>query len=174
MPEKQFRRRPSGLDRLAFLAIYGPVYEHSPWIAETVFDAGLEAVHDGPDGLHAAMRAVVEAASHEHQLALLRAHPDLAGRLAVRGELTARSASEQAGVGLDKCEPEELVKFTRLNEAYKAKFGIPFVMAIKGRERGEILAAFERRLGNDMTAEFRTALDEVHKIARFRLADLQA
>jgi OHCU decarboxylase len=169
MPDKQFRSSPSGLDRDAFLALYGQVYEHSPWIAETVFNAGLQPAHDGPDGLHAAMRAVVEAAPREHQLALLRAHPDLAGRLAVRGELTARSASEQAGAGLDKCGPEEFAKFTRLNEAYKAKFGIPFVMAVKGRKRDEILAAFERRLGNDMAAEYRTALDEVHKIARFRL-----
>ena len=172
MPQKPFRRPPSGLDRATFLALYGPVYEHSPWIAETVFDAGLRVVHDGPEGLHAAMRAVVEAASRERQLALLRAHPDLAGRLAVRGELTARSTSEQAGAGLDKCTPEEFAKFTWLNEAYKAKFGIPFVMAIKGRGREEILAAFERRMGNDMAAEVRTALDEVHKIARFRLDDL--
>jgi len=97
---------------------------------------------------------------------------DTVGRLAVRGELTARSASEQTGAGLDKCSPEEFAKFTRLNEAYKAKFGIPFVMAVKGRKRAEILATFERRLGNDMAAEFRTALDEVHKIARFRLDDL--
>ena len=169
MPMKQFRRPPTGLDRAAFLALYGPVYEHSPWIAEGVFDARLEAVHDSPEGLHAAMRAVVEAALRERQLALLRAHPDLAGRLAVRGELTAHSASEQAGAGLDRCSPEEFAKFTGLNEAYKAKFGIPFVMAVKGRKRDEILAAFEHRLANDMTTEFRTALDEVHKIARFRL-----
>ena len=174
MPMKQFRRPPTGLDRAAFLALYGPVYEHSPWIAEAVFDAGLQAVHDSPESLHAAMLAVVEAAPRERQLALLRAHPDLAGRLAVRGELTAHSASEQAGAGLDRCSPEEFAKFTELNEAYKAKFGIPFVMAVKGRKRDEILAAFERRLANDMATEFRTALDEVHKIARFRLADLQA
>jgi len=172
MPDKQFRRLPSSLDRPHFLALYGPVYEHSPWIAEAVFDAGLEAVHDGPDGLHAAMRAVVEAAPRERRLALLRAHPDLAGRLAVRGELTARSAAEQTGAGLDKCNPEEFTKFTRLNEAYKTKFGIPFVMAVKGHRRDEILAAFGRRLENDLAAEFRTALDEVHKIARFRLDDL--
>jgi len=174
MPQKLFRRPPSGLDRATFLALYGPVYEHSPWIAETVFDAGLQVVHDGAECLHAAMRAVVEAASRDRQLALLRAHPDLAGRLAIRGELTARSASEQAGAGLDKCSPEEFARFIRLNEAYKAKFGIPFVMAVKGRKRNEILSAFERRFKNNQAAEFRTALDEVHKIARFRLADLQA
>src|SRR5262249_31743464 len=122
MPDKRFRRPPTGLNRGDFLALYGPVYEHSLWIAEAVFDGGVGAAHDDPEGLHAAMRAVVEAAPQERRLALLRAHPDLAGRLAVRGELTALSASEQAGAGLDKCSPEEFAKFTRLNEAYKAKF----------------------------------------------------
>jgi len=172
MPAESLRRLPSQLDRATFVALYGPVYEHSPWIAEAVFDAGPGTVQDSPAGLHAAMRAVVDAAPQERQLALLRAHPDLAGRLAIGGELTAQSASEQAGVGLDTCSPAEFAQFNRLNDAYKAKFGIPFVLAVKGRKREEILAAFERRLGNDKTTEFRTALDEVHKIARFRLADL--
>ena len=172
MAGHRLKQSPRAMDGAAFLAAYGPVYEHSPWIAEAVFDTGLKAVHDGPNGLHAAMRAIVEAAPRDRQLALLRAHPDLAGRLAVRGELTTHSASEQAGAGLDKCSPEEFARFMRLNEAYKARFGIPFVMAVKGRNRNEILAAFERRLENGMAAEFRTALDEVHKIARFRLDEL--
>src|SRR5438270_13536304 len=118
------------------------------------------------------MVAAVEAAPRERQLALLRAHPDLASRLAIRGELTAHSTSEQAGAGLDKCSPEEFARFTELNGAYKAKFDFPFITAVKGRQRGEILAAFERRLGNDAATEFRTALDEVHKIALFRLREL--
>jgi len=172
MPAKRLRRPPSQLDRATFVSLYGPIYEHSPWIAEAVFDAGLGSVLDSPAGLHAAMRAVVDAAPQERQLALLLAHPDLAGRLAIGGELTAHSASEQAGAGLDKCSPTEFAQFNRLNDAYKAKFGIPFVMAVKGRKREEILAAFERRLGNDRTVEFQTALDEVHKIARFRLDEL--
>lgn len=172
MPAERLRRLPSQLDRATFVALYGPVYEHSPWIAEAVFDAGLGTVLDSPAGLHATMRAVVDASPQERQLALLRAHPDLAGRLAIRGELTAQSASEQAGAGLDKYSPTEFAQFNRLNDAYKAKFGIPFVMAVKGRKREEILAAFERRLGNDRTVEFQTALEEVHKIARFRLDDL--
>jgi OHCU decarboxylase len=172
MSAKHFQRPPSSLDRAAFLALYGPVYEHSPWIAEAVFDAGLTTAHDSPGGLHAALRAVVDAAPRERRLELLRAHPDLAGRLAVRGELTAHSASEQAGAGLDNCSPQDFAKFTRLNEAFKAKFGFPFIMAVKGRKREKILAAFERRIASDMAIEFQTALEEVHKIARFRLDDL--
>jgi 2-oxo-4-hydroxy-4-carboxy-5-ureidoimidazoline decarboxylase len=160
------------MDRAAVLAVYGPVYEHSPWIAEAVLEGGLSAEHDTAEGLQAAMAAVVEAASRERQLALLRAHPDLAGRLAVGGELTAQSAAEQAGAGLGDCSPEEFRRFTALNEAYTARFGFPFIIAVKGRSRGEILAAFERRIANDPAAEFRTALDEVHKIALLRLRAL--
>ena len=166
------RSSPGELDRPDFVAHYGGVYEHSPWIAEAVADGGLAPGLDGVDGLHRAMVAVVEAAPRERQLALLRAHPDLAGRLAMRGELTAASSAEQAGAGLDKCSPAEFARFNELNEAYKTKFGFPFIMAVKGRRRAEILAAFERRLGHDPATEFRTALDEVHKIALFRLQAL--
>jgi OHCU decarboxylase len=164
---------PGDLDRVAFVARYGGAYEHSPWIAEALFDRGPAARTSGAESLHRAMMAVVEAAPRERQLALLRAHPDLAGRLAVRGELTAASSAEQAGAGLDRCSPAEFARFTELNDAYKAKFGFPFIMAVKGRQRAEILAAFERRLGHDPAVEFRTALDEVHKIALFRLRDLR-
>jgi 2-oxo-4-hydroxy-4-carboxy-5-ureidoimidazoline decarboxylase len=166
------KRPPRGLSREAFLALYGPVYEHSPWIAEAVYDSGLPADDRTAEGLQAAMAAVVEAAPADQRLALLRAHPDLAGRLAIRGELTPQSAAEQAGAGLGDCSPAEFQRFTALNEAYKAKFGFPFIMAIKGRGPAEILAAFERRVGNDVAVEFRTALDEVHKIALLRLRDL--
>jgi OHCU decarboxylase len=165
------KQQSQALGRAAFLALYGPVYEHSPWIAEAVFDSGLTEDHRTAEGLQAAMAAVVEAAPHDRQLALLRAHPDLAGRLAIRGELTPQSAAEQAGAGLGDCSPSEFQRFTALNEAYKAKFGFPFIMAVKGRGRAEILAAFERRAGSDPAAEFRTALDEVHKIALLRLRE---
>jgi 2-oxo-4-hydroxy-4-carboxy-5-ureidoimidazoline decarboxylase len=172
LDRERFKQSPLDLNRAGFLALFGPVYEHSPWIAAAVFDSGL-----GPDCaevavLHETMRAVVEAAPRDRQLALLQAHPDLAGRLAVQGGLTRQSASEQAGVGLDRCSPEEFAAFTRLNQAYQAKFGFPFIIAVKGRSRAEILAAFERRLANSPSEEFRTALDEVHEIARFRLAAL--
>jgi 2-oxo-4-hydroxy-4-carboxy-5-ureidoimidazoline decarboxylase len=166
------KQPPRALSRAAFLALYGPVYEHSPWIAEAVFDSGLTDDHRTAEGLQAAMAAVVENAPPARRLALLRAHPDLAGRLAIRGELTPQSAAEQAGAGLGDCSSEEFQLFTALNEAYKAKFGFPFIMAVKGHSRAEILAAFEHRIGNDPALEFRTALDEVHKIALLRLRQL--
>lgn len=158
---------PGGLDRAGFLARYGGVYEHSPWIAEAVWQAG------DPPGTAAAladaMAARVEAAGNAAQLALLRAHPDLAGRLAVRGELTEDSTSEQAGAGLDRCSPEEFDEFRRLNDAYRARFGFPFILAVKGFDRAGILAQFRRRAGNGRAAEFREALNQVHRIARLRL-----
>lgn len=167
-----FRMRPTQLDRDAFLAAQGRVYEHSPWIAEALWSRGLTPAHDEIEGLHGALREIVEAAPRARQLALLNAHPDLAGRLAVRGELTAESSAEQAGAGLDRCSPEEFRRFTELNDAYKAKFGFPFILAVKGRTRAEILRNFEQRIHNDPATEFRTALDEVHKIALLRLRDL--
>ena len=167
-----FKQPPRTLDRDGFVARFGAVYERSPWIAETVFEEGLTPRHDRPSGLHEAMKKAVEASPRDQQLALLRAHPDLAGRLAMAGGLTVHSASEQAGAGLDQCTPEEFNRFTALNDAYKAKFGFPFIMAVKGRNRGEILAAFEARSANDAASEFRAALDEVHKIALFRLREL--
>ena len=167
-----FKRPPSGLDRTQFVALYGRVYEHSPWIAEAAWSMGLKARHDTVEGLHQELAAIVDAAPRERQSALLNAHPDLAGRLAVRGELTAESTSEQASAGLDKCSPEEFQRFTELNDAYRRKFPFPFIMAVKGKSRAEILEAFERRIHHDEGVEFRTALAEVHKIALLRLRDL--
>ncbi len=171
MSTQRFKQLPTGLERDAFVSHFGAAYEHSPWIAETVFETGLAPRHDRIAIMHEAMIAAVEAAPRERQLALLRAHPDLAGRLAV-GALTAHSKTEQAGAGLDECTGEEFKRFSQFNDAYKAKFGFPFIMAVKDRTRAEILTAFERRLGNDAASEFRTALDEVHKIALFRLREL--
>jgi OHCU decarboxylase len=161
--------RPSSLDRDAFVDAFGGVYEHSPWVAEAVFDAGLSAADDTVDALHARLRAVVEAAGAERQLALLRAHPELAGKLAVAGELTAASRSEQSGAGLDRCTPDEFARFTELNASYRAKFGFPFIIAVKGLTRADILTAFAARVGQHADAEHRTALDQVHRIARLRL-----
>jgi 2-oxo-4-hydroxy-4-carboxy-5-ureidoimidazoline decarboxylase len=167
-----FKRPPSGLDRAEFVGLYGRVYEHSPWIAETAWSKGLTPEHDTVEGLHSTLAEIVEAAPRERQLALLCAHPDLAGRLAMRRELTAESTTEQASAGLDKCSPEEFGRFTELNAGYKRKFPFPFIMAVKGRSRGEILEAFERRIQDGEDVEFRTALSEVHKIALLRLRDL--
>jgi OHCU decarboxylase len=164
------KMQPGGLDREGFLARYGGVYEHSPWIAGTVWDAG--AVPDDVATLAGAMAARVEEAVLAVQLALLRAHPDLAGKLAVRDELTPESISEQAGAGLDRCSPDEFAEFQRLNDAYKARFGFPFILAVKGHDRAAILDAFRRRVGHDRATEFRQALDQVHRIARNRLQAL--
>jgi OHCU decarboxylase len=167
-----FRKRPTAMTRPEFVKRFGGVYEHSPWVAEAVYDARLHPAHDGVKALHAAMIEAVETAPRERKLELLRAHPDLAGRLAIRGELTPSSTREQASARLDACTPAEYDRFQELNTAYRAKFGFPFIMAVRGKTRAEILAAFERRIHNEPDAEFRAALDEVHTIALLRLGDL--
>jgi len=161
---------PERISRDAFITRFGGVYEHSPWVVEAIFDDGNVA--DDLSQLAQAMAAVVDGASGERQLALLRAHPDLAGRLAVRGELTQASTDEQKSAGLDQCSREELEKFQHLNKAYTDRFGFPFILAVSGKTRTQILENFEVRLGNSPEQEFATALGEVHKIARIRLEKL--
>jgi OHCU decarboxylase len=158
----------AGPERAAFVARYGGVFEHSPWIAEAAYDAGPPAAD--PRAVHAALCAAFRAAPPERQLQVVRAHPDLAGKLAA-GALTADSAAEQAGAGLDRCTPEELARFQALNAAYRARFGFPFIMAVKGRSRAEILAAFERRIAHDPAAELQEALAQIERIAWLRLAE---
>ena len=111
-------------------------------------------------------------AERELQLKLIRAHPDLAGRAALAGSLTKDSTSEQQSAGIDQCSPEELARFHDYNARYKARFGFPFVMAVRGCNRSEILAAFERRLTASPEAEFETALEEINKIAALRLGEI--
>ncbi|WP_104204732.1 2-oxo-4-hydroxy-4-carboxy-5-ureidoimidazoline decarboxylase [Billgrantia saliphila] len=161
--------RPSELDRNAFVARFGDIYEHSPWVAELTWERGLTSEHDTPAGLAEAMGQTLREATPERQLEVIRAHPDLAGKAAIAGELTDDSTREQAGAGLDQCTPEEMARFERFNEAYKAKFGFPFVMAVKGSNRHAILAAFETRLVNSPDEERRTAIEQINRIARFRL-----
>jgi len=163
---------PRTLSRGDFVAAFGGIFEHSPWIAEAAFDAGLPAEAGSAVGLHRALCAVLRAAPRASQQALIDAHPDLAGRLALAGRLTAESNKEQASAGLDALTEDELARFTAMNNAYKAKFGSPFIMAVKGRDKAEILAAFERRLENDAEAEFAEALSQVERIALLRLEDL--
>jgi OHCU decarboxylase len=158
--------------RDAFVARFGSVFEHSPWIAEAAFERGLPADADQADGLHRALCAVLRAAPAEAQRALIAAHPDLAGRLARAGRLTADSSREQAGAGLDRLTDQERARFTALNDAYQARFGFPFVMAVKGRSKEEIMAAFERRLQHDEASEVRTALEQIERIALLRLEEL--
>lgn len=163
---------PNALDRATFVSRFGGVYEHSPWIAERAFDAGLHENTATVDDFAQALVAVVEAADHEARLTLLRAHPDLAGKLAIQGALTTHSRNEQAGAALDACSAEEFDRFQELNETYKTRFGFPFILAVRGYHRRQILEIFEQRVGNDPETEFRTALDQVHRIARLRLNDL--
>ncbi len=168
----RFQQAPHLLARADFVALFGRVYEHSPWIAEAMFARGVGPEHESLDILAAAMRAIVEAGGEARQLALLKAHPDLAGKLAVAGDLTAESHGEQAGAGLDRCSPAEFARFQELNRLYTARFGFPFILAVRGKTRGEILAAFEARANNDAAHELRTALDQVHRIAYLRLRDM--
>ncbi len=165
--------RPSQLDQPCFVARYGGIYEHSPWVAERAFAEGLDKSDDTAEGLARRMRRIVEAAGEPAWLPLLRAHPELAGKLAVAGALTAESASEQASAGLDRCSEAEFASFHALNALYAERFGFPFIIAVRGLSRAEILAAFEARAGNSRDVEMRTALDQVHKIARLRLEAMQ-
>lgn len=163
---------PSRLGRAAFIEAFGDVYEHSPWVAAAAFDTAQGPERDDIESLHRHMSHALQCASHERQLALINAHPDLAGRAAVAGELTAASTREQAGAGIHECTPEEFARFTELNAAYKARFGFPFIMAVKGSNRQQILAAFEQRIQHSLEAELRCALAEIDKIALFRLQAL--
>ena len=155
-----------------FIARFGGVFEHSPFIAERAYDRGLVFVPLTARGVHQAMVSVFRAASGEERLGVLRAHPDLAGRLAIAGELTEESRNEQAGAGLDRLTPQEYARFTELNDAYTRKFGFPFIIAVKGLGKDDILAAFEARIGNSAGEEFETACAQVERIAGLRLAAL--
>nr|WP_246638094.1 2-oxo-4-hydroxy-4-carboxy-5-ureidoimidazoline decarboxylase [Halomonas neptunia] len=150
---------------------YGDVYEHSPWVAEAAWQHGLTEAHDEPDALAELMGLMLQQASSEQQIKVIQAHPDLAGKAAMAGELTQDSTSEQAGAGLDQCSPEEFARFEYLNTTYKEKFGFPFVIAVKGLDRHAILAAFEERLNNDTATERETAIEQIIRIARLRLID---
>lgn len=158
----------NALDAAAFVSAFGDIYEHSPWVAERAHAARPFAT---VTALAGAMAAAVAGASEAEQLALLRAHPDLAGRAALAGELTAASSVEQAGAGLDKLTPAEMERFQKSNAAYAARFGFPFILAVKFWTKAHILAAYDRRLTNGREQEMRTALAEVDKIAIVRLLD---
>ena len=162
---------PHHLSRADFIAAFGGIYEHSPWVAERLFDAGLTA-HDAD--LARRMAEIVDAAGYDKQMALLCAHPELAGKLAIAGSLTAESTAEQASAKLDQCNAEELAAFQDLNDRYGKKFSHPFIIAVRGLDRATILAAFGKRVAHSAETEFAAALGEVHKIARLRLEQLSA
>ncbi|RTE65595.1 2-oxo-4-hydroxy-4-carboxy-5-ureidoimidazoline decarboxylase [Amphritea opalescens] len=163
---------PSQMSRADFVATFGDIYEHSAWIAEQAFDLGIDHSHNQIDTLQARMAKILLDSDQASQLDLINAHPDLAGKAAIAGELTESSTSEQAGAGISECTDAEFARFTELNNAYKAKFGFPFIMAVKGSQKQQILAAFEERIHHSPEQEFQRALMEINKIARFRLESL--
>jgi OHCU decarboxylase len=164
--------KPTALTRTLFVERFGGIYEHSRWVAEAAHDAGLPSEADTARGLAEAMAKAVARSGEPAKRALILAHPDLAGRLALSKRLTADSTGEQAGAGLDRLSAEELTRFIALNEAYRGKFGFPFIMAVKGKSKDQIADAFELRLKNDAGAEFTTALREIDRIAALRLAEI--
>ncbi len=167
---------PSRMAKNDFVAVFGGVYEHSIWMAEDVWEmkprSGSAAEWDTADGLHAAFRAVLDHAGDNAKRTLLCAHPDLVGKLAISGKLTVESSSEQAGADLGNCTPEEFDSFQALNKSYKEKFGFPFILAVRGYHRTEILEVFRQRIDNKRETEFRIALEQVHRIALLRLEDI--
>ena len=154
-----------------FIGRLSSLYEYSPWISEQVFESG-DAVYLGLEELHDSFRSVVLSAGLEQQLDLLNAHPDLACAREEQSMLTAESQDEQIGAGLDQCTEEEFDEFGELNRIYRETFGFPFILAVKGYTRQEILEVFRDRLGNDPGSEFAEALRQVCRIGRFRLEAL--
>ncbi|NIZ61784.1 polysaccharide deacetylase [Sedimentitalea sp. CY04] len=170
-PHRRFER-PSQMDRETFVSKYGSIFEHSPWIAERAFDLELGPAHDTAGGLHNALSRMFRSASEEERLGVLTAHPDLAGKLASAGRLTAESTGEQAGAGLDMLTDEERETFTRLNGEYVEKHGFPFIIAVRDHDKASIMAAFHRRIDNGREIEFAEACKQVERIAEFRLRDV--
>jgi 2-oxo-4-hydroxy-4-carboxy-5-ureidoimidazoline decarboxylase len=155
----------NGLDEGAFVEVLGGIYESSPWVARRSWS---DRPFDSIDDLHEAMRSVVREAPEGERLELLRAHPDLGEQT----EMTDASEAEQASAGLDSLSPDQYETFQRLNERYRERFGFPFIMAVRNESPDVIQAAMEDRIENTERAEFRTALDQVHEIARLRLEEL--
>ena len=156
-------------DRAAFVAAIGDVFEHAPWVAEHA--AGARPF-GSVAALHAAMMQVVRTAPRDRQLAFLRGHPELAGKVARAGAMTADSRAEQGGLGLDRLSDADFGRFERANAAYAKKFGFPFIVCVRLHKSAEsIIAAFEQRVGNDPETEFAAALTEIGHITRLRLDD---
>ena len=155
-------------DRDAFVAALGGVFENAPWVAQQAHATRpFATVAD----LHRALMAAVAAAGDAEQLAFMRGHPELGGRIARAGAMTAESRQEQGGLGLDRSSEAEFARFEQLNAAYRARFGIPFIICVRRHTRGSILANFERRLANSLEAERAAALEEIGHITRLRLVE---
>jgi OHCU decarboxylase len=165
------RERPSEMTQEDFVAAFGGIFEHSPWIAEGAWALDLGPTHDTARGVHAALARVFRSADDEARLRVLKAHPDLAGKLAAARRLTAESTAEQASAGLDALTDDERAAFERLNAAYTERFGFPFIIAVRDHDKAGILSAFERRLGHDRATEFAEACRQVERIAELRLIE---
>ena len=161
---------PSRMDKATFVTTFGGIYEHSPWVAERAWEQGIGPEHDAIPTLHALLANQFLLGSDEEHLAVIRAHPDLAGKAAQQGELTAHSSTEQTEAGLAACSAEERERFHALNHAYRQRFGFPFIMAVKGQQRQAILETFAERLENTPAQEFANALGEINRIAWLRLS----
>jgi len=164
--------RPSEMDRDTFVTRFGGIYEHSAWVAERAYGLELGPAHDRPAGLATALARAFRSATTEERLAVVRAHPDLAGKLAAASRLTADSSAEQASAGLDALTDAERAQFTDLNTAYVDKHGFPFIIAVRDHDKAGILEAFERRLTHDSATEFTEACQQVERIARLRIDSL--
>ena len=171
-PFKPHPGRPSQMAKTEFVEKFGSVFEHSPWIAERAFASELGPANDTATGLHLALCMEFRTASEAERLGVLTAHPNLAGKLAAAKQLTAESTQEQESAGLDALTVDEKSAFTELNSAYVAKFGFPFIIAVKGRSKAEILEAFKTRVSNDRQTEFSAACKQVERIALLRLRAL--
>jgi 2-oxo-4-hydroxy-4-carboxy-5-ureidoimidazoline decarboxylase len=167
------KNTPFKQDRSEFIKIFGGIYENSSWIAEEVYKKGIKPEYNNAEGLHGAMKRIIEAATKNQKLALLCAHPDLAGKLAISGNLTIASVAEQSSADLSNCTPAEFDLFESLNTRYNKKFGFPFILAVRGYQRAEILEIFKNRINNDIKIEFNEALTQVHRIALLRLKEIE-
>jgi OHCU decarboxylase len=163
--------RPSEMDQARFVQEFGGIFEHSPWIAKAAHGLELGRTHDTAQGVHNALARVFRSASEQQRLEVLTAHPDLAGKLAAAKRLTAESTAEQASVGLDALTDGERRNFTALNDAYTAKFGFPFIIAVRDNTKASIMEAFSRRIDNDRDTEFAEACAQVERIAELRLIE---
>eukprot|EP00117_Sycon_ciliatum_P033118 scpid48680/ scgid25550/ 2-oxo-4-hydroxy-4-carboxy-5-ureidoimidazoline decarboxylase len=164
-----FQLEPCRLSNDEFMTKFGGIYEHGEWVAESVLLEGMSEVDTSVEHLASRMKKVVDEAGQETRLAVLRSYPQLVGKLAIAGKLTPDSVAEHASAGLDKCSPEEFAEFQRLNGLYVAKFGHPFIVAVRGQTRAHVLKTLASRIDNDADTEFSNSLQQVHKIALLRL-----
>jgi OHCU decarboxylase len=163
---------PPDMDRSSFIALFGAVYENAPWIAGEVYDQASGDLPNEPDTLNEKFSSIIMAAGKARQLELLRAHPELGVARADREVLTDASRMEQAGAGLDQCTAVEYETFGNLNSKYRDKHGFPFIIAVRGRDRQDILDIFRRRLENDTAEEFEEALRQVLRIGMLRIGEI--